>query len=320
MTSSTPHAFRHEALFYAGEEEFLAATLPPIREVLDADGAVLVVVVREKIAALQARLGQTAGATVRFADMGELGRNPGRIIPAWRRFLDDHHDGGRPLLGIGEPAHPGRSPEEIGECHRHEALLNVAFDEAEPWRLVCPYDVDALTPDVVAEARRHHPRVMGPAREVRPSTDFRRSDGGGDVFAAPEPAPTWATERTFTAADLSSLRDLVARRATALGLHGEQVHGIALAVDELASNSVRHGGGRGVLAVWEDGGSLVCEVRDSGWIRDPLAGRRVPALERFDGRGLWLVHHLCDLVQVHSTPDGTVARVRVAASRTASMA
>jgi anti-sigma regulatory factor (Ser/Thr protein kinase) len=59
--------------------------------------------------------------------------------------------------------------------------------------------------------------------------------------------------------------------------------------------------------VWRDGDALVCEVRDRGQLGDPLAGRR-PTPEQPDGRGLWLVNQLCDLVQLRSSASGTVVR------------
>ena len=83
-----------------------------------------------------------------------------------------------------------------------------------------------------------------------------------------------------------------------------------LLVSELVTNSVRHGGGGGVLRVWRDGDALVCEVRDGGRLGDPLAGRRRPTLEQPDGRGLWLANQLCDLVQLRSSAGGTVVRFR----------
>ena len=36
--------YRHEALFYRGDEEFLAGTVPLVRDAIDADAAVLVAV------------------------------------------------------------------------------------------------------------------------------------------------------------------------------------------------------------------------------------------------------------------------------------
>lgn len=45
-------------------------------------------------------------------------------------------------------------------------------------------------------------------------------------------------------------------------------------------------------------GSVIIEVRDGGRLADPLAGRFRPPLEASRGRGLWLIHHVCDLVEL----------------------
>src|SRR3954470_10413905 len=94
--------FEHEALFYAGEEEFLAGTLPFIREAVAADEPIMVAVDRPKIDLLKRHL-NGEGDRVLFADMRELGRNPALIIPAWRDFVDESTSGGRASRGIGEP-------------------------------------------------------------------------------------------------------------------------------------------------------------------------------------------------------------------------
>ena len=82
-----------------------------------------------------------------------------------------------------------------------------------------------------------------------------------------------------------------------------------LAVNEILTNSVRHGGGTGVLRIWQDDETLVCEVRDGGRIDDPLADRRRPRPDQTGGRGLWIANQLCDLVQLRSLADGSVVRV-----------
>ena len=81
-------AFRHEALLYEGTDEFLAGGVPFIREAIDAREPVMVAVGADKIGRLRATLPD--GAAVAYADMSELGRNPGRIIPAWHEFLAAH--------------------------------------------------------------------------------------------------------------------------------------------------------------------------------------------------------------------------------------
>ena len=103
----------------------------------------------------------------------------------------------------------------------------------------------------------------------------------------------------------------MARHAAAAGLDPTRAADLVLAVDELATNSLRHGGGRGTLRIWRDHSALVCEVRDAGRIEDPLAGRERPAVDRDGGQGLWMVNQLCDLVQLRTFPSGAVVRVHV---------
>jgi hypothetical protein len=79
----------------------------------------------------------------------------------------------------------------------------------------------------------------------------------------------------------------------------------------VATNSLLHGGGRGVLRTWTHDGTFFCEVSDGGRIRDPLAGRALPSDLLDGGRGLWIVNHLCDLVQVRSSPAGSVVRLHM---------
>lgn len=310
MTAAV-RAFRHEALLYAGEDGFAAGTVPFLRDAVAAGEPALAVVGAAKIERLRQALGGDAERVV-FADMAQVGANPARIIPAWQQFVADHAGPDRRVRGIGEPIWSGRSPVELVECQRHEQLLNVAFAGAPAWWLVCPYDTGALDPAVVEEARRSHPFV---ARDgVRHESDaYRGVEAEARPFDAPLPAPPRPpTVLAFdaTAGPVAALRALVEAQATAAGFGVGQAGELVLAAHEVAVNSVRHGGGGGVLRVWRDGDALVCEVRDGGRLGDPLAGRRRPTLEQPDGRGLWLANQLCDLVQLRSSAGGTVVRFR----------
>lgn len=301
--------FVHEAVFYAGEHDFVAQILPFLREGVAAGEPALVAVRAGPTRRLREGLGADA-ARVQFAEMETLGRNPGRIISAWHDFVAAHEDAGRRVRGVGEPIWPGRSEAELGECHRHEALLNVAFDGGPPWRLLCPYDVSTLSADVVAEARRTHP-------VVREDGSAHASDGFPGPLtraplagALPEPAGP-VIELQFGADDLARVRRVVAERAGAAGLERARNADLVLCVSELAANSVRHGGGTGVLRSWTDGAFVVCEVRDRGALDEPLTGRIRPAVDAHGGRGVWFANALCDLVQIRSQADGTVVRVHM---------
>jgi anti-sigma regulatory factor (Ser/Thr protein kinase) len=301
----TASGYRHEAFLYSGMAEFLAETMSFIRRAVGAGDPILVVLSRSKIDMLRRELGAEA-EMVSFADMAEAGDNPARIIAAWQAFVQAYA-GAAQLWGIGEPVYPERSPTELAECHLHEALLNVAFDAATPFWLLCPYDLEALAADVIDEAHRTHPFVAsGDSRQACPS--FQPLDLA-DPFARPLPdRPGDAACMTFTTGGLRRLRTFVAEHATRAGLDQESVASTVLAVNEIATNSLRHGGGHGELCAWIDNRSLVYEVSDQGHITAPLAGRVPPSLVAGDGGGLWLANQLCDLVQIYSSPDGTAIR------------
>jgi anti-sigma regulatory factor (Ser/Thr protein kinase) len=308
-------AFRHEAMLYSGMEEFLARTVPFLREGVRRAEPTLVVVSKRKIAALTARLGADA-AGVQFADMAEVGANPARIIPAWNEFVAKHTGSGRPFRGIGEPVYPERGAAELVECQRHEALLNVAFDDGPGWWLLCPYDTTALTPAVIEEAHRSHPYVAHDHTHA-PSELYPEVVTAGASFTAPLPEPR-AVQATleFNGNGLRPVRRLVSTEAARAGFTSQPIADLVLAVSEVAANSVEHGGGRGTVRVWRDGHVLVCEIRDGGHIDDPLVDRRRPAPGQPGGRGLWLANQLCDLVQLRSFTTGTTVRLHMHRDRT----
>ena len=304
--------FHHEAVFYASDEEYLAGLLPDLRVALDLGGEILAAVGDDKVALLHGALGADAGR-VRFSDMERLGRNPACIIPAWREFMAT--SGGGPRLGIGEPVWPGRSDAELIECRRHESLLNLAFDGGPSWRLLCPYDVRALSAAVLADARHNH-RHVSHSGVSEPCDDYLEPP---TVLSWDGPLPPPAVdpaEMVFTRDDLALVRMFVGEHATRAGFREERLSDLVLAVNELATNSMRHGGGRGLVSVWQENGTFLCEVHDRGRITDPLAGRELPPDLRGGGRGLWLVNHLCDLVQVRSSEAGNVIRLHMSTDAT----
>jgi len=306
MTASL--SYRHEAYLYRGEDEFLAGTVPFVRDGVLAAEPVMVAVSAARIAAMRDALGAEAEG-VAFVDMGGLGHNPARIIPAWQEFVDQTCAGGRPARGIGEPIWPGRRPAELVECQLHEALLNMAVAPDVPLWLRCPYDAQRLAPDAIDEAQHSHP-ILVEGNRLRGSTRYAGAEHVEGMFAGELAEPPPGTDSViFGRAELPAVRALVARTARERGLTEEQGDELTLTMHEIAANSVRHGGGAGSLRIWRAPDALICEVRDSGHIRNPLVGRTMPSLLEEGGRGLWLANQCCDLVQIRSTPSGTAVRV-----------
>ena len=117
------------------------------------------------------------------------------------------------------------------------------------------------------------------------------------------------TEPLNALAGLLELRRWVTRFATSVGLPKSRATAVVTAVNELATNTVLHGGGKGTLRMWKADAALVCEVRDAGVYGLPLADRERPGPGAADPRGLWVANQLCDLVQIRTFTDGTVVRL-----------
>ena len=302
----TPSRFEHEAAFYSRPEDHLRMCLAFVEEGLERGEPVMVALVPERGEALRTALGAAADA-VQFVDMTELGRNPARIIPTWQQFLTNRGGSG-PVRGIGEPAWPGRTPVEYAEAALHEGLLNLAFDNGQAWRLMCPYDLTGLPPEVLDEARRTHPVVQN---QPDGSGRFGGQEHTKRAFSTLLPVPAHGQRVDFDRNELPLVRSLVDRIAQASRLSAAATENLTLAVHEVATNSVVHGSGLGALWFWEEPDAVVVEVRDGGFIDDPLVGRRVPDLMQEDGRGVWIANQLCDLVQIRSSKAGTQVRIRM---------
>lgn len=94
--------------------------------------------------------------------------------------------------------------------------------------------------------------------------------------------PSLLIAEAFDQAQVTELRHSVTSCAHATGLAGQRLDDFVLAVNELITNAVRHGGGQGRLRLWRRGGDLVCEVADHGQgiserrLRDRDGRRRTP--------------------------------------------
>jgi serine/threonine-protein kinase RsbW len=83
-----------------------------------------------------------------------------------------------------------------------------------------------------------------------------------------------------------------------------------VAVNELLTNAVRHGGGGGRLTLLHLGDRVVCEVRDDGpGLAAPLGEPRRPSSDQPGGWGLWLAEELTDTFDLVTGAGGTTVRV-----------
>ncbi|MFI6596691.1 ATP-binding protein [Nonomuraea sp. NPDC050536] len=112
---------------------------------------------------------------------------------------------------------------------------------------------------------------------------------------------------TFGHGRITPMRRSVTEYAARHGLSGRRLEDFVLAVNEIATNAVLHGGGCGRLRLWSQGGRLWCEVTDDGPGLPPgwLGASRRPSCHQDGGRGLWLARLLCRHLVIVSSPRGT---------------
>lgn len=120
--------------------------------------------------------------------------------------------------------------------------------------------------------------------------------------------------REFDRGQVTDLRHAVTSCAQDSGLAGQRLEDFVLAVNELITNAVRHGGGHGQLQMWRDDAGVTCEVSDTGLgiADEQAADRQRPVPGTAGGWGLWLARQLSDEMVVRSGPEGTTVRVRSA--------
>ena len=262
-----------------------------------------------KVGLLREHLGGQAGR-VSFADMTEMGANPAWIIP---RVAASPTPTAAAPSATWVSLRETRTAAELCEATRHEALINLAF-AGTATSMLCPYDRARLAPGVIDGAERTHPVLITGGRS-RPS----RSYPGAGLFPAgcdqPLPSPPGRAAALAYRDDLAHVRAFAAAQARLAGLPADRTRDLVIAVSELAANTWRHTDAGGTLHIWPADGEVLCQVRDSGHVSDPLAGRRRPIPEAGSGHGLWVVNQLCDLVELRTGSTGTTIRLHIRLGR-----
>ncbi|MEU4508547.1 ATP-binding protein [Nonomuraea wenchangensis] len=115
----------------------------------------------------------------------------------------------------------------------------------------------------------------------------------------------------FTLQDVTRLRRTVAEKAAHCGLSGSRLDDFVLAVHESVVNAVEHAGGYGHFKLWTVDGVIRSETTDRGeGIPDGyVAGDHRPSDMSYDGRGIYLIRRLCDMVDFSTGPLGTTVRI-----------
>lgn len=312
MTSTVTTSMRdggtlvHAALLYRRSDQLRVALDEFLRDAAAAGEPCLVALPPDHLEQFGDLLLQ-AGATVRLENMADLGRNPARLIPSMVDWLDEQLG---PARVVSEALWPERSYAEVAECMRHEALVNLALADRDV-SVLCPYDAEHLDGEILAGAELTHPRLIDDVG-LRPSMSYgdpvQVAAGSGWPQAAPAPP---VTDLAFDG-DLGQLRHALTADPLLAELAPARREDLVFAVNEAASNALRHGDGLPRARLWRDSGDVVGEISSTSTIDDPLAGRRTPDPAAGGGRGLWLINQVCDLVEVRSDGEGASVRMHVA--------
>lgn len=302
MRNNGSTSVTHSAFLYDTAAQYLGFLVPFICEGLHRDESVAVATSRRHIASLRRALGADA-ATVRFLPSDEWYVRPVRTIAGWAEMLRAARAAGRVARLVGEVEFRGDDRSWV----RFESALNAAL--TGPGHLLCPYDRTHLPRHLVDAARRTH-HVL--------------HDGGwhhSDAYVAPERFLDEVAEPVHpvdgepiivipVGDTVMGLRAHLRDRATAEDwLPPDRVEMLVLAISEIATNSIRHGGRHRELRVWVDRDAVVCEIADDGpHPPHPLAGYLPPSPGMPGGMGLWLVAQTCDALSLRADGGRTYAR------------
>jgi anti-sigma regulatory factor (Ser/Thr protein kinase) len=143
--------------------------------------------------------------------------------------------------------------------------------------------------------------------EASRSTDARPVPDGAILLLSGE----------FDRNTLGDLRDELTKCCADTGLADLALSNYVLAINEIATNAVRHGGGDGQARLWRSATDLWCEVIDTGRGIPPhrMDGYERPKPGHIGGWGLWLARHLCDGVDIETGRSGTRVVLRFALPR-----
>jgi hypothetical protein len=307
-TWSVPEADRliHEAFLYRDEEQLADVLRDFVAEARAAGEPVLAAVPAHNVDVVLRALGPLT-RDVRFEDMSVVGRNPNCVLNLYQEWIDAHQ--GRVRV-VGELLWPGRTYPEVIECLRHDALVNHVLGPC-PASILCPYDAARLEPESLAGAELTHPTLIAGDGTRQPSSSYREPLElyGGQLWPQSEPAPP-VSRLKFTG-DLHDLRHAVATDAVLADLSGGRRADLVFAVNEVATNALRHGDGVCGTSLWRDGETVVAELSCTPWLEEVTVGRQRPARDALGGRGLWMVNQLCDLVELRPAETGTTIRLHV---------
>lgn len=309
MTANN-NEYIHDALFFDGTDDLVAATSAFLRDGVEAGDDVVLICTDEHSAAMAAGV-DDQDRIIRLSRADIYDRAP-LAVSSYRRFVKERMNLGTSRVRLVGEVDFGRHERTWREWGRFESVCNTALAPLPLW-CICAYDADTLPKQVLATAELTHPHVR---------RDGHRSDNPFYVDPAAfmemttvdEADPVEATAPAFADANVDDLQLLRTRLHGHLGINGANrtvVEDFLFAVNEVVTNALRYGRPPVMVQLWVTSDRFVCAVTDQGrGFSDPLAGYVAPDDEFPEGRvGLWLVRQLCDNLSTARSSAGFTVRV-----------
>jgi anti-sigma regulatory factor (Ser/Thr protein kinase) len=312
-TSTGAGRYSHDALLYDSPGELGKIAGPFLLEGLAAGDAAVIATSAGTADLLREAVDGHPG--VHVLERGDVyrARTPAAIT-TFRQLAELRAaEGARRVRVVGEVDF-GPTERDWLEWQRYEAVVNDALAGWPLWGL-CVFDTQRLPEPLLTAALHTHPHVAtAHGREDNPHF----TEPAEYLRALPVPdEPLEATTPRLHAshvADFASLRRALATELAGVPAESDVVQDFLLAVDEMTSNALRHGGRPIDLRLWIGTDRIVCTIGDrgTGW-DDPFAGYGPAHGEDLSrgGMGLWLARQLCDHVDITTGPGGALVRLTV---------
>jgi len=310
-TERPPDRHEHELLLHDSDAELVAVTAPFLRAGLDAGEAAVIATGDVLSALLLEELGRDERVVVVARSDVYRMRTPTALTTV-RRLVDQLVAAGSSRVRVVGQTDFGATPRDWLEWQRYEAVVNEALRPLPLWGL-CTYDTARLPDELITTGLQTHPLLHTAAGRIANPDFVEPADYLRSLPVPPEPLE--ATEpllRVDDVREFSGLRRAVAAVLAELGGEPDRLEDLHLAIDEMSSNGVRHGGPPVTLRLWAGPDRVVCRISDGGSGMDsPFAGYGPAHGEDLSrgGMGLWLARQLCDHVDVIDGGPGLTVRL-----------
>ncbi|GAA4630137.1 hypothetical protein GCM10023196_054230 [Actinoallomurus vinaceus] len=120
------------------------------------------------------------------------------------------------------------------------------------------------------------------------------------------------SEMKFTAEQLPILRRFTEVHARRYRMNEGLIGDLVIAVNEIATNAVRHGSHYAELRMWTEDSRVIAEIHDSGtWTPADTPGGSPPPPDAEGGMGIWVARQICSAVNIRTGINGTVVRLEL---------